>query len=646
MKRRRHPAAKQRSLTRVLIVLIPLAAAATTVIVAVFAALFLWLSPTTAQEPAVPPETPDAGAGLETFAERCSNCHGPMGLGDGEMAPQLPQPPTAVGSQEYLRQAVPAEMFDVVTNGVLEAGMPPFGPANSSNPLDETSRWNTVAAIYSLGTSPNALEAGEEAYAASCSECHGADGVSDEFDLTTPSYWATRSNQQVFDAMAAGGDTIPEHEEIDLSDEELWAVVDYARTFSYDYADPLEAVTPTATVAPIEAATITGTVVNETTGERLGADVPVELNAFTASFEPSLTMTSTLDEDGRFSFNLTMVPADQVYVATVAYNGISFGSDFGEIDPDSPALELPVVVYEQTSDPAGVRVGQLHVILEFTAEQVQVSELYQFSHDAPTVFVGEAGDATQGTVQLTLPDGASTPSFSRTFGSMDSFFPAENVIPTGGDNGWADTVPLRPGQGTLSLLVRYTLPYESGTEIAHPVQYDVDNVNLVLTAAGVSLADAEDSKWTSQGEQAMGGGSFLNYTRGSVPAGEIVSFSLEGEPRPPANEGTGAAVAPNESTELLIGGGVLLLAIAVGVYLVRLWQGQATPEPVAAGTGPERVAPARPPAEESADRREELLHAIAQLDDAYEAGEVGEEEYERRRQALKEALLAIWEGNG
>ena len=628
MKRRSDSAARQRPLTNLFIFLFPLA------IAALVGAAVLWPSATAAQEPAVPPATPDASTGLEIFAERCSNCHGPMGLGDGEMASQLPQPPAAIGSQEYLRQAVPAEMFDVVTNGVLESGMPPFGPANSSDPLDETSRWNAIAAVYSLGTPPDALETGEGVYQAACSDCHGPDGVAEAFDLTAQSYWASRSNQQVFDTLAAGGDAVSEHEEIDLSEEEVWAVVDYARTFSYDYASPMEA------FAPIEAATITGTVVNETTGEPLGAGVPVELNTFTADFEPSTTMTATLDEEGTFNFNLTMVPADQVYVATVEYNDISFGSDFGEIDRESPVLELPITVYEQTSDPAAVRVGQLHVILEFTEEEVQVSELYQFSHDAPTVFIGESGDPAQGTVQLTLPDGASTPSFSRTFGSMDSFFPAENVIPT--DNGWADTVPLRPGQSTLSLLVRYTLPYESGSEIAHPVHYDVDHVNLVLTTPGVTLADAEESQWTSQGQQAMGGGSFLSYIRDDVPAGESVAFSLEGEPRPQSGGqgGGSAAVAPDESTEILIGGGVLLLAAAVGVYLARLWRRQSLPEPV----GAEEVAEPTAPIEERAARKEELLQAIAQLDDAYEAGEIDEDAYEERRQALKEALLAIWNG--
>ncbi|UCC53729.1 MAG: c-type cytochrome, partial [Anaerolineaceae bacterium] len=46
-----------------------------------------------AQEPLEPPSTPDAERGSALFAERCVNCHGPSGQGNGEMAPDLPAPP-------------------------------------------------------------------------------------------------------------------------------------------------------------------------------------------------------------------------------------------------------------------------------------------------------------------------------------------------------------------------------------------------------------------------------------------------------------------------------------------------------------------------------------------------------------------------
>ncbi|HSM55766.1 MAG TPA: c-type cytochrome [Candidatus Sulfomarinibacteraceae bacterium] len=605
----------------------PLAAAGVLLLASFTLLLFLLLQPsaTSAQGPVQPPQaTPDAERGLLIYAERCASCHGPLGLGDGEMAPQLPQPPAALGREAFVQQAVPAHMFQTITDGILPAGMPPFGP-QSSNPLSESERWDVVAAIYSLGASRSDVEMGQAIYEASCQECHGAEGDQTASDLGDAAYWLERSHEGVLGALTAGD--IPEHDTLDVAQEELAAVVTYARTLSYEYADPM------AAFAPIEAAVITGTVTNQTTGDSLPEGTPVELSAFTPEFEPSLTMTTTLDEEGRFAFDLTMVPPDLVYVATIEYDGINYGSDFGRIDRGEGALALSVPVYEHSTDPSSVYVSQLHIILEFVEGQVQVSELYQFSQEAPVVFVGETGQAEEGTVHISLPNEASNPSFNRSFGGMESFFPAENVIRT--ENGWADTVPLRPGQGTLSLLVRYTMPYDRGLTFAHDVHYTVDSVNLVLPDAGVELTQVE--QWQTQGPQTMGeAGVFLNYARQGLPAGDSVRFGLEGRPRQIATS-AGNVPLRDENTELLVGGGVLLLAVVLGGYALHLWRNNQ-----AAPAGDVAVAPA-PGSAPVAGRRDELLQAIAALDDAHEAGEIDDAAYEEQRQALKEELLEIWE---
>lgn len=587
-------------------------------------AFFLLAAPRAgaAQDGATPPSRPDGEAGLALFGERCANCHGPLGAGDGELTGNLPVQPAALNDVALARQQVPSAVFETITNGIAASGMPPFGPA-SSNPIGETDRWHLVAAVLSLGVPPGMLDEGETVYTDSCAECHGDDG-SEAFDMMAQDYWINRSDEDVFAALR-DAEAVPEHEVYTLEGDALWAVVAYARTFSYDYANPL------AAFEPIETVNVTGVVRNETTGELLVEGTPVVLNTFTADFAPSDTLTTTLDATGQYGFNLSMAPPDLIYVATVEYEGLNYGSNFGRAQRGEPVLDLPITVYDRTSDASSVRIGQLHIILEFGDGTVTVNELYQFSQDGNAVFVGEDGDVTGGTVEIALPEEAATPSFSRTFGSMDSFFPVENMIET--ERGWADTAPVRPGESTMSLLASYTLPYDGEATIAHPVFYDVTRANVVIAATGVTLGG--DDGWTEEAGGAMGG-AFASYAITGIPAGETVSFTLEGEAQPvvmPGADGASAATAPvarDRTTELVIGAGVLLLAVAVGFVFIRNWR---------QGQGEDAI--------HSEDvellDRDALLDEIAALDDAYEAGEVDEATYRREREALKEALLAAWE---
>ncbi|UCG26299.1 MAG: c-type cytochrome, partial [Chloroflexota bacterium] len=246
------------------------------------------------QSQSIPTEPPTAAAGLNVHGERCANCHGPVGLGDGELAANLPNPPVAHGSLEYLRSAVPADMFDTVTNGRIPQGMPPFGP-DSSDPLGDGERWDVIAAIYTFGTPIESVGDGRDLYLENCLSCHGEEGQGDgpdageldtsAGDLSSLAFWFTTSNQAVFNTLAGGG--IAAHEDLaDLNEEELWSVVDYMRTFSYDYTDSL------AAFRPLAEATISGAVVNGTTGEPLAEESTALLRAFTQDLDITLTMTS------------------------------------------------------------------------------------------------------------------------------------------------------------------------------------------------------------------------------------------------------------------------------------------------------------------------------------------------------------------
>ncbi|MCB8943928.1 MAG: c-type cytochrome [Ardenticatenaceae bacterium] len=559
------------------------------------------------QSPNLPTSPPDTTIGLDIFAERCANCHGPLGEGNGELAANLPQPPRNYADPAWRRTAVPAELFNSITNGIIASGMPPFGPA-SSDPISEANRWNLVATVYSLGTTTEAINLGQELYAANCAACHGETG--DEIataDLTDIPYWFNQSNESVFTTL--NGSTITEHT-YDLSEDDLWLITDYARTFSYFFVDP------SAPVPPIPAATISGTVFNGSSNEMLTSGEAL-LRAFTNDFQEQLSLTAEVDANGRFQFDLTDVSPEWIYLVSVDYGDLLFTSSANQLNRAEPTLDMPVIVYDKNSDPRAIQIEQVHLIFSFGEEMVEVSELYIVRNLGTAVFVGESGEPDNGTIEFALPTGAQNIDFQRSFGNLSSFTPAMEIIPT--ETGWADTLPLQPGSGGLSLLVSYQLPYRDGLTIAHPLPYRTNNITAIVPEIGVDLSG---ENWSQQGAQTLPGGTYTSYVHTALTAGEALTLQLNGRPRLITDASGNTITVRNQTNELIIGSTALLIALAGAAYAVRTWQQNALP-----------------------NNREALLQALAELDDAYEDHQITPSQYERQREQIKAKLLTLWQNN-
>jgi mono/diheme cytochrome c family protein len=605
------------------------------IVVILLAALLMWPAAGQAQDPVLPAATPDGFPGLELYAERCANCHGATGAGDGELIAQTDNPAPMPFDAAYIRQAMPSVMFQQITNGEAAVGMPPFGPA-SSNPIDEPGRWNLVAAVYSLATPPEDVAAGQEIYTAQCSACHGDVGAGDGPDAATTdpvagplndiTYWFNRSNDTVFTELST--DQISAHS-FQLEENELRRVIDFARTFSYVYADPA------VLTEPIAAGVISGVLTNGTSGAPLAA-TEVELRAFTPELEQTLTLTTTTDATGAFRFDVADTPPDWVYIAGTSFDGLGFSSSADQLSRSRTTLDLPITVFDKTTDAAAVSVAQLHIVLEFADDLVQVSQLYIFSNAQEAVYVGPTGNPDEGVIEIGVPEGAQNLMFQRSFGAMESFLPASDFVAT--DRGWADPLPLRPGEGALTLLVSYTLPYADALTISHPIFYTTTSGAIILPDNGVAVVGDE---WTEGEPQSFGQNEiFRNFGRAGLAAGETLTIELDGRPTVVTDEATGGNVANRDTTtELLIGGGALLLAAVGGVFLWRYWQGRQAGETWDEAPAYATAAPLMPTAN---SERDDLLRRIAALDDAYDAGQLPEADYRAQREELKQRLAAVW----
>ena len=465
-------------------------------------------------------EEPDPTNGATIYAARCANCHGPLGLGDGELAASLPNPPTAIGSTDYLATTDPFTIAQTIYNGRVEQGMPGFGEGNNSTPLTEQEIFDVVAGLSVL-------------------------------------------NQMT---------------------------------------------------QPIASARVIGQVGNGSTGELLDEGI-ITLQTFSSDFEEGGIFTTDILPDGSFVFDLSNIPPNWFYRTTVNFTGFDFTSTVGRLTPFETEATLNVVVFEQTSNDSGIRVWQHQSLVDFGPDEVQVAEIYLFSNTQPSVYVGDGS----GTVQIPVPDGAENIIFLQGFGNAESFAPIESPVVE--NNVWRPNLPILPGDGTLQLLMRYTLPFEPGMTVSHPVPYPVDFIELIIPDTGVALSTEAD--WRPEEPTTGIDGQAeprLRYSRPPLPPNSSLTFTLSGFPNIVLDENGNRIVQRDDVSELLIGLVVLIIVTAIVAITGYSWSQQPVPE----------------------SNQQELVRRIAALDLAHNEKTISNRVWKQKRTELLNQLKSVW----
>lgn len=88
--------------------------------------------------------TPNIAQGEKLYQNNCANCHGTKGMGDASAAKNMLIKPVALGDPVILNQLSPEKVFDVLTHGKSDRGMPSF------KNLPEKDRWDLAAYIFTL----------------------------------------------------------------------------------------------------------------------------------------------------------------------------------------------------------------------------------------------------------------------------------------------------------------------------------------------------------------------------------------------------------------------------------------------------------------------------------------------------------------
>jgi mono/diheme cytochrome c family protein len=540
--------------------------------------------------PISPEVMPDAAAGAAIFAQHCVQCHGPAGKGDGPRAAQVQGQLPDFSLADFRRTPAPQEWFQVITTGRLEKTMPPFADA-----LTDAERWDVTAFLYTLSISTATLEQGQQLYTAQCAACHGATGLgngpqgsADVSDFTSPKFFATKSEQEFYLSLTDGLPTGSHSFTGILNEAERWAVVDYVHSLGYQSQ---------STVPANGLVTVQGRVTNGTAGASVPVTLPVVLHVFEDITETK-TYTTTLSH-GVYTFADLPLQPQQSLAVTTNYADVRYLSQIIQIKGTEQQVNLPLQIFETTTDPGAIRIETWHIF--FQAEQsgtVQVGEVINFSNTGDRTFTApKPGEAT---VEIPLPSGATGLQF-------DDGALGEHYLATA--QGFAHTASVRPGAQSLSVFFYFDLPSAGQLDFTQTTHYPVEAVNVL---APNGRLEVKSGQLAGPQTQKVEGATYLIYTDSTIPAGGNLALTLT-----PAN--------PNANLPRLALGGFALIAVVVlGVGWFKLRKTNAM---VLASTA----------------RREELIRAIAQLDERLLTGTLSDADHRAQRAKLKAEALRLME---
>lgn len=584
---------------------------------------------------------PDPKNGEAIYVVKCLPCHGATGLGDGPQASNLSSRPAEIGSPDFARKSRPADWYQIVTDGNLKKFMPGF-----QGSLDDRQRWDVVAYVYTLSTSPKQLEEAKALYTSKCAACHGDTGKGDGPDASGKNVvdWGKQDRLSLVSAnmldqvITSGKNEMPAF--TDMTVDQRFGLIDYVRSLTFSSiqgerasktatptVDPaVGTATPSADAPTAEATPESGTAVAFTgkvtvkgkiSGEN-GMAVPAGLEVTLLTFEgmnqvAELKGTSTAD--GTFSFEVDNKDG-LTYMAQVKFNEFTYNSDIlHAIDIASNTADLPVTIFETTTDPSVLAIDRMHIFFDFSKPAtVQVAELFIISNAGSKVVVAAGPDKPALTFKL--PVGAANLQF-------DNGAIGNRYVETA--DGFGDLAAIAPGQGQHQVLFSYELPYTDKLDLTMPVPMAVNSAVIMLPQGGIQL---KSRQFQASGSRDVQGMTYELFTAANVAAGSDLSVSLSGNPL----EGmTGSST--DGTTGLLIGLGVFGVAlIAVGVWLFR----QRAAVKLADGPDEEEESPA--------DTEESLLDAILALDDLHQAGKLPDNAYTQRRADLKDRLRVVHGG--
>lgn len=400
------------------------------------------------------------------------------------------------------------------------------------------------------------------------------------------------------------------------------------------------AATPTAPVLQIESsADLTVSITNGTAG----ASTPVGLEVILTSLEVTedditpLYRESRIAENNQYQFEDVPLTAQTALTLETTYQGVDYIGIIEAASLTADDRQLQLQVFEATSDPEVIRIDRAWYIIDAVSPngQAQVLSFYFYRNASDRVYIEEFADTITG-IQIPLPEGTqNTQIVSQSqIAGQDRF----ELQTDTGQEVLIDRKTLFPNEEG-QIQVGYFLPYTDTLNISRRLPYPAESIVVYTPEARGLVLEGENFE-ASGIRDIRGLGSHDSYTHPPLAANEEFSFSIRVVEA--TNDTSAAPVARTnnedesnlfgENTAVILGAGLFLVMLSA-VYMIIDLQRQRTR---AKGAGATAAL-----TDKHSRNREELIEAIAVLDDAFEGGMLSEDEYLTEREILKRQLRTL-----
>ena len=336
----------------------------------------------------------------------------------------------------------------------------------------------------------------------------------------------------------------------------------------------------------------------------------------------SQTLTTPIHPDGTYKFDAVLADNKMIYLVTVTYKDVTYESNYTQFDGTTTQFNIPVTVYNSTTDLTVLTVAQAHLQFDFsTAGQVSVMSLYVVTNSNASAVVVTSDGSTVPFIQI--PTGATNVQYQLASSSS----PLVNAT-----NGFA----LLPGTDKqYGIIASFVLPYTNNKlSFAQPFNLPVTAATIIVPE-GVKVKSDQLTDGGTQNSTSTPPVTYHLYQASNLASGTTLTATISGKPGDKVSTG----FVLDQNTWLIIGiGAVGLILVALGIFLFirdRKLRKMEEEEDLEESSD-------QNPLENGKDAlgndRLSIMDAIIALDDQFQSGDISKEAYDQRRAELKDRL--------